>query len=278
MQNNGEEKKRRRGIYLLPNLFTTACLFSGFYAVVASMGGRYEAAVIAVFIAMIMDGLDGRVARLTNTQTDFGAQYDSLADMVSFGVAPSLVMYTWSLNHLGKLGWLAAFVYTAAAALRLARFNTQVGVADKRYFQGLASPAAAATLMGGVWVAVDYGATYQLSGEDFRIPAFILTVACGILMVSNVRFRSFKDLDLKGKIPFVALLAVVLVFVFISIDPPQVLFLIFFVYAISGPFLMVATMRQRRAQKRSKDAGETDKQTDKQDEKKQSTDKIESDE
>lgn len=250
-QGDTEEKKRRRGIYLLPNLFTTACLFSGFYAVVAAMGGRYEAAVIAVFIAMIMDGLDGRVARLTNTQTDFGAQYDSLADMVSFGVAPSLVMFTWSLNHLGKIGWLGAFIYAAAAALRLARFNTQVGVADKRYFQGLASPAAAATLMGGVWVAVDYGNTYGISGADLRIAALILTVSCGILMVSNVRYRSFKDLDLKGKVPFVALLAVVLVFVFISIDPPQVLFLIFFLYAMSGPVLMVVTLRQRRALKKA---------------------------
>ena len=246
-QQAGDEKKRRRGIYLLPNLFTTGCLFSGFYAVVAAMGGRYEAAVIAVFIAMILDGLDGRVARLTNTQTDFGAQYDSLADMVSFGIAPSLVMYAWSLNQLGKLGWLGAFIYAAAAALRLARFNTQVGVADKRYFQGLASPAAAAAVMGGVWVAVDYGA----QGADLVYGAFALTVACGILMVSNVRYRSFKDLDLKGKVPFVALLVVVLVFVFISIDPPQVLFCIFFLYALSGPVFMIPSVRQRRKAKRA---------------------------
>ncbi|MDH5327753.1 MAG: CDP-diacylglycerol--serine O-phosphatidyltransferase [Gammaproteobacteria bacterium] len=254
---SSEEKKRRRGIYLLPNLFTTACLFSGFYAVVAAMGGRYEAAAIAVFIAMVMDGLDGRVARLTNTQTDFGAQYDSLADMVSFGVAPALVMYAWSLSQLGKPGWLAAFIYTAAAALRLARFNTQVGVADKRYFQGLASPAAAATVMGGVWVAVDFNFT----GADLKIVAFILTVACGVLMVSNVRYRSFKDLDLKGKVPFVAMLVLVLVFVFISFDPPTVLFCIFFLYAMSGPVFMIPTLRQRLKAKRAARAAVSPQQT-----------------
>jgi CDP-diacylglycerol--serine O-phosphatidyltransferase len=247
------EKKRRRGIYLLPNLFTTACLFAGFFAIVSAMGERFEAAAVAIFIAMIMDGLDGRVARLTNTQTDFGAQYDSLADMVSFGLAPALVMYEWSLSSLGKLGWLAAFVYAAAAALRLARFNTQVGIADKRFFQGLASPAAAATICGAVWVAVDNG---QI-GSDWRVPAFILTLLIGILMVSNVRYRSFKDLDLKGKVPFVALLVIVLVFVFISIDPPQVLFALFLLYALSGPVVTLITLRRRKAerQQHSLDSG-----------------------
>lgn len=261
------EKKRSRGIYLLPNLFTTGCLFAGFYAIVSAMGGRFEPAAIAIFVAMVMDGLDGRVARLTNTQTDFGAQYDSLADMISFGLAPALVMYAWALNSLGKLGWLAAFIYAAAAALRLARFNTQVGIADKRFFQGLASPAAAAVISGAVWVGVDYA---QL-GSDWRFPAFFLTLIIGILMVSNVRYRSFKDFNLKGKVPFVTLLVVVLVFVFISIDPPQVLFSLFFVYAISGPVVTLITLRKRKAERLqqvadSEEPGEGDIQSEKQNE------------
>ncbi len=243
MENKVLEKKPRRGIYLLPNLFTTGCLFAGFFAIVSAMGGRFESAAIAIFIAMIMDGLDGRVARLTNTQTDFGAQYDSLADMVSFGLAPSLVMYEWSLFSLGKLGWLVAFVYAAATALRLARFNTQVGTAGKRYFQGLASPAAAALVAGIIWVGTDYTST----GEEWRIVACVLTLFAGILMVSNIRYRSFKDLDLKGKIPFISLLSVVMVFVFISIDPPQVLFGLFLLYGLSGPVVTLVTLKRRRA-------------------------------
>ena len=239
------EKQRRRGIYLLPNLFTTACLFAGFYAIVSAMSDKFEQAAVAIFIAMIMDGLDGRVARLTNTQSDFGAEYDSLADMVAFGLAPSLVAFEWALFSLGKLGWLAAFIYTAGAALRLARFNTQVATANKRYFQGLASPAAAAVVAGMVWVGSDYGQV----GTDWRIPVFALTLMVGLLMVSNIRYRSFKDLDLKGKIPFFAMLVVVLVFVFISIDPPQVLFSIFFLYAISGPIYTLVTRRKRRAER-----------------------------
>lgn len=238
-------KQQRRGIYLLPNLFTTGCLFAGFYAIVAAMSDRFEAAAVAIFIAMIMDGLDGRVARLTNTQSDFGAEYDSLADMVAFGLAPSLVVFEWALFSLGKLGWLAAFIFTAGAALRLARFNTQVGTAGKRYFQGLASPAAAAVVAGMVWVGNDYG----YLGQDWRYPALVLTLASGLLMVSNIRYRSFKDLDLKGKIPFVTMLVVVLVFVFISIDPPQVLFAIFLGYALSGPVVTLITLRRRRAER-----------------------------
>jgi CDP-diacylglycerol--serine O-phosphatidyltransferase len=237
--------KRRRGIYLLPNLFTTGCLFLGFFAIVSAMGQRFEAAAVAIFIAMIMDSLDGRVARLTNTESDFGAQYDSLADMISFGLAPSLVMYEWSLSAMGKLGWLAAFIYAAGAALRLARFNTQVGTAGKRYFQGLPSPAAAALLAGMVWVGTDY----QLQGYDLRFAAFVITLFAGVLMVSNIRYRSFKDLDLKGKVPFVAVLVVVLVFVFISIDPPQVLFGIFLAYGISGPVVTLVTLRKRKAER-----------------------------
>ncbi len=242
---NQETEKRGRGIYLLPNLFTTAALFAGFYAIVAAMNGQFEKAAIAVFVAMVLDGLDGRVARLTNTQSEFGAEYDSLSDMVSFGLAPSLVMYQWSLSAMGKLGWLAAFVYAAGAALRLARFNTQVGIADKRFFQGLASPAAAAIVAGAVWV----GASYGVDGKTLVPLTFVLTVLAGVLMVSNIRYYSFKDLDLRGKVPFVTVLIVVLIFVFVSIDPPQVLFAAFLVYALSGP-VMTLVLRARKRQAR----------------------------
>ncbi len=245
-QDKYHASKRRRGIYLLPNLFTTACLFAGFYAIVAAMSGRFEAAAIAIFVAMVMDGLDGRVARLTNTQSDFGAQYDSLADMVSFGLAPALVVFEWSLSGLGKLGWLAAFIYTACAALRLARFNTQVGISDKNYFQGLASPAAAAVISSMIWISNDH----QFSGVDLKIPAIIITVIVGLLMVSNIRYRSFKDLDLKGRVPFVWILAIVLVFVFISTDPPLVLFSIFMLYALSGPMFTLKDIRASRAKRK----------------------------
>jgi CDP-diacylglycerol--serine O-phosphatidyltransferase len=247
MTENNHEKRRHRGIYLLPNLFTTGCLFAGFYAIVAAMSGRFESAAIAVFIAMILDGLDGRVARLTNTQSQFGAEYDSLADMVSFGLAPSLVMYVWALAGLGKLGWLGAFIYSAAVALRLARFNTQVGRADKRYFQGLASPSGAAVVAGLVWL----GVSEDINGQDISYLALIITVAMGAFMVSNVRYRSFKDLDLKGKVPFVAILVVVLVFVLISISPPKVLFSIFLIYALSGPVMTLITLRKRRAERKA---------------------------
>jgi CDP-diacylglycerol--serine O-phosphatidyltransferase len=236
--------KRHRGVYLLPNLFTTAALFAGFYAIVAAIGQKYEAAAVAVFVAMILDGLDGRVARMTNTQSEFGAEYDSLSDMISFGLAPALVMYLWSLQSMGKLGWLAAFIYTAGAALRLARFNTQIGIADKRFFQGLPSPSAAAIVTGLVWVGHDYGA----AGADLTWATFPITVATGLLMVSNVRFYSFKELDLKGKVPFVALLVLVLVFVLVSIDPPQVLFGTFLLYALSGPAVTVWMLLRRRRQ------------------------------
>jgi CDP-diacylglycerol--serine O-phosphatidyltransferase len=253
---NDPTVKRRRGIYLLPNLFTTACLFAGFYAIVASMTGRFESAAMAIFIAMVMDGLDGRVARLTNTQSDFGAQYDSLADMVSFGLAPALVVFQWSLSGLGKLGWLAAFVYTASAALRLARFNTQVGNADKNYFQGLASPAAAAVVAGMIWIGIDY----QLDPVVLKIPILVITVMVGLLMVSNIRYKSFKDLDLKGKVPFVAVLAMMLVFVFISTDPPLVLFSIFMLYALSGPVLTLKDVRAKRAARRSQTTVDKEKE------------------
>ena len=237
-------KKRHRGIYLLPNLFTTAALFAGFFGIVAAMNGRFVTASVAIFIAMVLDGLDGRVARLTNTQSPFGAQYDSLADMISFGLAPALIIYLWSLQNMGKLGWLAAFVFVAGAALRLARFNTQLAVADKRFFQGLASPAAAAVVVGLVWVGERYG----WSGTELGWMASALTITIGILMVSNVRYYSFKDLDLKGKVPFFALLLVILVFVLISIDPPQVLFGAAVLYALSGPVVTVWLLLRRRRQ------------------------------
>jgi CDP-diacylglycerol--serine O-phosphatidyltransferase len=239
-------KKPRRGIYLLPNLFTTACLFSGVYAIVSAISGDFGVAALAIFIAMVMDGLDGRVARMTNTATEFGVQYDSLADMVSFGVAPAIVVYLWAMQDMGKVGWLVAFIYTAGAALRLARFNTQVAVQDKRFFQGLPSPAAAALIAG----AVGLGTQYDVMGSDFSFLLAILTAFAGVLMVSNFRFYSFKEIDLKGKVPFVVLLAVVLVFVFISIDPPLVLFSIFLIYAVSGPVVTLVGLRKRRAERR----------------------------
>ena len=199
------------------------------------MDGHFSDASIAIFIAMILDGLDGRVARMTNTQSDFGAEYDSLADMVSFGVAPALVAFTWALQDLGKIGWVAAFIYVAGAALRLARFNTQIDTADKNYFTGLASPAAAAIVAGTVWAFSEMGAT----GKDVAWIMLFLVPLAGILMVSNFQYHSFKGLDLKGKVPFVAMLAVVMVFVVVSIDPAKVLLCVFLAYALSGPAVMV---------------------------------------
>lgn len=242
-------EKQRRGIYLLPNLLTTGGLFAGFYAIIAAQNGRFEAAAIAIFVAMIMDGVDGRVARITHTQSDFGAEYDSMADMVSFGIAPALVMYAWALSSMGKLGWLAAFVYTAGAALRLARFNTQVGIADKRYFQGLASPSAAALMAGLVWLGDNLG----LIGTDLRIPAFFITFLAGVLMVSNIRYHSFKQVDFKGKVPFVVLVALMLTFSVIYLNPPVVLFTGFLVYAASGPVITLLHLRRKRAERRGTD-------------------------
>ncbi len=238
--------RRRRGIYLLPNLFTTAALFSGFYAIVAAIHGKFEAAAVAIFIGMILDGLDGRVARMTNTESAFGTEYDSLSDLICFGLAPALLMYQWSLSSLieissffGKLGWLAAFIYTACTAMRLARFNTQVDKADKAYFQGLASPAAAGVMAGFVWI----GSDNQLDGANLVLITWFMTVIAGLLMVSKFRYRSFKDLDLKGKIPFINILIIVMLFALISIDPPQVLFIVFFIYAISGPIMTLIQLR-----------------------------------
>lgn len=239
------QQTRRRGIYLLPNLFTTAALFAGFYAIVAAMHSRFEAAAVAIFIAMLLDGVDGRVARLTNTQTDFGAEYDSLSDMVSFGLAPALVIYQWALSDMGKLGWLAAFIYAATTALRLARFNTQVGIADKRYFQGLASPSAAAIVAGMVWL----GETYQLGNIVINYLAWGITILVGLLMVSNIRYYSFKTLNLRDKVPFIAIPVAVLIIVLITSNPPVVLFSVFFLYALSGPILTLTQLRKRRAER-----------------------------
>jgi len=242
---NDSPKKQRRGIYLLPNLFTTAGLFAGFYAIVAAIRGDFESAAIAIFVAMVMDGLDGRIARMTNTQSDFGAEYDSLADMVSFGLAPALVVYQWALLGTGKFGWMVAFVYAACGALRLARFNTQIGIADKRFFQGLPSPAAAACLAGFVWAGTSNGFEQSfITGV-----ALPLTFTCGILMVSTVRYYSFKDFDLHGKVPFVVMLALVLVFALIASDPPIVLFCGFMIYALSGPIFTLMKIRQHRLER-----------------------------
>lgn len=244
-----------RGIYLLPNLFTTAGLFAGFYAIVAAMKGNFEIACIAVFIAMITDALDGRVARLTNTQSAFGAEYDSLADMVSFGIAPAVIAFAWALSDLGKLGWLAAFFYVAGGALRLARFNTQIHIADKRYFQGLAIPAAAGLIVSMVWVGKEYGAT----GNTVNIWMFFWMILAAALMVSNVRYYSFKSIDLKGRVPFVAILSIVLVYAAISINPPHVLCLLFITYSLSGPILTLWNLRKKRLLRRSLEGKRTGK-------------------
>ena len=237
---------RRRGIYLLPNLFTTAALFAGFFAIVQGMNGHFEMAAQAIFIAMVLDGLDGRVARLTRTQSAFGAEYDSLSDMVSFGAAPSLVMYEWSLRGMGKLGWLAAFIYCAGAALRLARFNTQLGVADKRWFVWLPSPAAAALLAGMVWVLQS---DYAVEGNRIHWLTWCVTVFAGLSMVSSIKFYSFKDLNLRRSVPFWAALLILLGFVVITLDQSRVLWSFFVVYACSGYVLWLLRLLQRRYRK-----------------------------
>lgn len=223
-------ERRRKGIYILPNLFTTAALFAGFYAIVQAMNGLFEQAAVAIFIAMVLDGLDGRVARLTRTQSAFGAEYDSLSDMVSFGAAPALIVYEWALKGMGKLGWMAAFIYCAGAALRLARFNTNIDVVDKRYFQGLPSPAAASLVAGRVWVMIDNG----IAGPDVRWYACALTIFAGVSMVSNVLFYSGKEINLRRSVPFIVIIAFVLGFLLVSSYPPGVLFGLFLCYAVSG--------------------------------------------
>ncbi|MBL8396901.1 MAG: CDP-diacylglycerol--serine O-phosphatidyltransferase [Candidatus Accumulibacter sp.] len=221
---------RRRGIYVLPNLFTTAALFCGFFAIVQAMKGSYEQAAIAIFVAMILDGLDGRVARMTRTQSAFGAEYDSLSDMVSFGVAPALVVYAWALKDMGRLGWIAAFIYCVGAALRLARFNTTLEVVDRRYFQGLPSPAAAALVTGFFWVMIDK----DIAPAAVRWLACGLVIFAGISMVSSIPFYSFKTLNLRRSVPFIFVVAIAIAFAVISYDTPVALFGVFVAYALSG--------------------------------------------
>jgi CDP-diacylglycerol---serine O-phosphatidyltransferase len=237
-----------RGIYLLPNLFTTAALFAGFYAIVAAVKGYFDTAAMAVLGAMIADTLDGRVARMTNTQTAFGAQYDSLSDMVAFGIAPALIAYSWSLIHLGKLGWLAAFLYVAGTALRLARFNTQPHDYDKRYFQGLPSTSAAPVIVSAVWL----GYEYDLHGIFIAVMTALLSILMAAFMVSNIRYYSFKQFNLKGKVPFFVLIIPVLLITAITLEPPEMLFGIFFLYAFSGPVLTLWQLRKVRRQKEKK--------------------------
>ena len=243
---NSDKSIRRRGVYLLPNLLTSAALFAGFYSVIAGINGKFESAAIAIIVAGFLDGLDGRVARMTNTQSDFGEQYDSLSDLISFGLAPALLAFNWSLSSLseistmaGKLGWLAAFLYMSCAALRLARFNTQVGIADKRYFQGLASPAAAGTLVFTIWFFVDNG----IAGDTVRWLIFFETIALGILMFSNVRYYSFKASPGGEKVPAVWLLLALLIIVLLALDPPVIGMLLGITYVLSG---LLITMAGRR--------------------------------
>lgn len=254
-------RKPRRGIYLLPNLFTTGALFAGFYAIIAGIGGRYTDAAIAVFVAAVLDGLDGRIARLTNTQSEFGVQYDSLSDLVSFGLAPSLVLYTWSLSALkaygsgwGKVGWAAAFIYAACAALRLARFNTQVGIADKRYFQGLASPAAAGLCMSFVWAIEDKG-LFGLNASDMDFVTPIVAIVAGLLMVSRFRYFSFKAWPKSDRVPFIWILAAMLILVALAVDTPRVVFAIAVVYVLSGPIMTLWGLRQKRSRRTRRGAG-----------------------
>lgn len=241
---NGRTVKRR-GVYLLPNLFTTGALFCGFYAVVAAMRGDFETAPVAILFALIFDGLDGRVARLTNTQSKFGAEYDSLADMVSFGVAPALVVFSWALGDLGKVGWSVVFIYVACVALRLARFNTHVGVGDPNFFTGLASPAAACIMGCTVWVCQDQGWVGEGIPTEVAALVTFMTAIVAILMVANVPYHSFKGFDLHGRVPFVAIFLIVLVFGLVTVDPPKILLLASLTYALSGPLGYVRRWRQR---------------------------------
>jgi CDP-diacylglycerol--serine O-phosphatidyltransferase len=251
-------KPARRGIYLLPNLFTTGAMFAGFYAIVAGILGFFAHAAIAVFIAALLDGMDGRIARLTGTQSEFGVQYDSLSDLISFGLAPSLVLYTWSLQYLreygplwSKVGWCAAFLYAACAALRLARFNTQVGVADKRYFQGLASPAAAGLCMAFVWTVENLRADgYAIDGPSLCFFTPILAVAAGLLMVSRFRYFSFKTWPIGDRVPFVWIILAVLVIVALTLNTAMVLLALAATYAMSGLVITLWGLRSRSSRRR----------------------------
>ena len=233
---------RRRGIYLLPNLFTTAALFAGFYAIVQAMNARFDQAAVAIFVAMVLDGLDGRVARMTRTQSEFGADFDSLSDMVSFGAAPALVMYEWALKALGTIGWIPAFVYCAAAAVRLARFNTNIEIVDKRFFQGLPSPAAAALVAGFIWVADDFGIVRV---DWIRYISFVITLFAGVTMVVSIPFYSFKDFNMRKRVPFWVAPLIIAGITVVAAKPPMVLFLLFVAYSFSGYVMWLVNSRRR---------------------------------
>ena len=236
---------RRQGVYLLPNLFTTGALFAGFYAIIAAMRGDFESAPIAVFVAMVFDTLDGRIARITHTSSKFGAEYDSLSDMVSFGVAPALVMFSWALGDLGKFGWSAAFIYVACAALRLARFNTQIETSDSHYFTGLPSPSAAAIVASTVWVCHDLGWVGDAIPHELSVVVGLLTAVVGFLMIANFPYYSFKGIDFRGRVPFVVMILVVFLFSLVTLDPPTVFLAGFLVYAASGPVMKLHHWRSK---------------------------------
>ncbi len=236
------KSKSKRGIYLLPNLFTIGAMFAGFYSIIAATNGIFDNAAIAIFIAMVFDGLDGRVARLTHTQSEFGAQLDSLSDMVCFGLAPALVLYFWSLSTLGKAGWLVAFFYAVCTALRLARFNSQNQNENKRYFVGLSTPPAAALLASLIWSCTHYG----VSGQSISNFVVVLTIILGLLKVSNIKYRSFKDFDMRGKVPFMVIIGIVLALVLISFDPADVLLALFTAFALSGPLNLLIKLKSKK--------------------------------
>lgn len=243
-----EIKRPSRGIYLLPNLFTTSAMMAGFYSIVLSHNAEYQSAAIAILVAVILDGFDGRVARMTNTSTAFGAEYDSLADMISSGMAPAFLMYSWSLSslteaHYGQLGWVIAFVYTACCGLRLARFNVAVGVADKRFFQGLACPAAAGMIASFVWVMIGMG----LQGPDLVVLSGVVTLFGGIAMVSTFTYYSFKDLGANKKVPFAMLLGLLLLFAVTAVDPPKMILIAAILYALSGPVYFLFRWFRKRS-------------------------------
>ena len=247
VSSNADEKQRSRGIYLLPNLFTTSALFAGFYSIILAYNGNFTGAGMAIIVAMVLDGFDGRVARMTNTTTAFGAEYDSMADMISFGMAPAFLMYTWSLSSLseasyGQASWVIAFVYTACCGLRLARFNVAVGTADKRFFQGLACPSAAAVLASFVWVMAGLG--YE--GSDFVFLAVVLTLSTGVAMVSTFTYYSFKDLGSNKKVPFAMLLALLCLFVVTAVDPPKMILIASVIYGLSGPVYYLFRLYRKR--------------------------------
>ena len=236
-------RKPSKGIYMLPNMITLASLFGGFYAIVMAMNGKFELAAVGIFCSMVLDSLDGRVARMTNTQSAFGEQMDSLSDMVSFGAAPALISYIWALQGLGRWGWFAAFVYCSCAALRLARFNVNTTVVDKRYFQGLPSPAAAALVAGFIWLSSDLG----YKGPELAWPMFVVALYSGLTMVTNVPFYSFKDVSMKRSVPFAVMVLLALGIAVINIDPPTVMFGVFVLYGLSG-YVIYAVRRARGIQ------------------------------